>query len=122
MEEVKDGYEKGFSHEHVALRRVLLATDFLPFLRALEIVACQKLALRRISVQLGRSEVSTLDCVGMNHLELTMVEHSSATLLCMNIVTIFGVHSFFGIDAVKVLEIRAIVLQHLAENLSLNLL
>lgn len=58
----------------------------------------------------------------MYHLEQAMIVNPSASLLCEIIVLVLGDHRFLRVNAVQVLEVRTVVLDHLAEYLSLYLL
>lgn len=51
-----------------------------------------------------------------------MIVNPSASLLGEVIIFVFCDHRFLRVNAVQVLEVRAVVLDHLAEDLSLYLL
>lgn len=123
VEQIDNWDEQTFPEHHVTLRRVLFCRKGFPvqsadILRAWNI----ELSLRRIRIQFHGCKVATLYSKGMYHLEQAMIVNPSASLLCEIIVFVLGDHRFLRVNAVQVLEVRTVVLDHLAEYLSLYLL
>lgn len=122
VEEVDDGDEQALPEHHVAFGRVLLCWKGLPVNRANVFWAWDaELALRGVRIQSARWEIAALDCIGMDHFEEMVVEDAGAAIFWKVIVFVFGGHRFFWVNAVEVLKVGAVVLDHLAENLCLDL-
>jgi hypothetical protein len=57
----------------------------------------------------------------VDHAEEVVVEDARAALLVEVVVLVLGSHRLLGVDAVQVLEVGAVVFDHLAEDLRLHL-
>lgn len=58
----------------------------------------------------------------MDHLEQRVIVHPSASFLREGIMLILGSHGLLRVDAIQVLKVRTVVLDHLTEDLCLDLL
>ncbi len=115
--------QDAFSHQHITIRVVWFFHNHLKLL-TLNQVHCVQV---RVSVlifnliKFSPTKVSTFNGVWMNYAEKFMHIHSAASLFWVRIVFVLCFHLFLGIDWLKILEIRTVEFNQLAEKLSLCL-
>ena len=80
-----------------------------------------KLPLRRVGVELGWCKIAALDGERVNHFKLFVEIYSRATFLIEVVIFIFVNHCFLWVNAVQVLEVRAVIFDHFTKDLGLDL-